>query len=136
CRPQSSQIYPGSRTQESGQQEVIRCSSNVKRQGVGPAAFLFWKRSSNFLLPKLAAVGLRLLPAVEHNQEHMPISRREFLRVTGMASLALSRPSLLASASPAESPATGSTHAWEIHVDAGRAVHSFDPDQALGSSMD
>ena len=65
----------------------------------------------------------------------MRASRRDFLKATGAAALALSRRPLLAAISPATS-ATESNRAWAIRVDAAHAVHSFDPDQALGSSMD
>src|SRR5579863_2974215 len=41
--PQSGQIYPGSRTEESGKQEIGKMIL-VKRQGVGPAAFLLLPR--------------------------------------------------------------------------------------------
>jgi hypothetical protein len=66
----------------------------------------------------------------------MHISRREFLRATGAAALALARRPLLAATSPAELVTSESTRTWEIRVDTRQAVHSFDPDQALGSSMD
>lgn len=67
----------------------------------------------------------------------MRISRREFiLRTTGVATLALSQRRLLAATPPMESAENGGRRAWEIKVDASRPVHSFDPDQALGSSMD
>ena len=65
----------------------------------------------------------------------MRASRREFLKATGAAALVLSRRPLLAAMSPAPS-GNESSRAWEIRVDARSGVHSFDPDQALGSSMD
>lgn len=48
--------------------------------------------------------------------------------------MALCRTPLL-SAQPVGA-ARDSARVWEVHVDAARAAHSFDPDQALGSSMD
>jgi hypothetical protein len=66
----------------------------------------------------------------------MHISRREFLRSTGAAAAALWRWPLLAATSAAGVAASDGSRTWEIHVDASRAVQSFDPDQALGSSMD
>ena len=62
-------------------------------------------------------------------------SRREFLKATGAAVLVWWRRSLQAAISPA-TPASESSRAWEIRVNAARAVHSFDPDQALGRSLD
>jgi F5/8 type C domain-containing protein len=61
----------------------------------------------------------------------MRISRREFLLATA-SSFAFCRRPLLATTSPVGS----NSRVWEIRVDVARAVHSFDPDQALGSSMD
>ena len=62
----------------------------------------------------------------------MRISRREFLLATASSSFALCRGPLLATIAPVGS----NSRVWEIRVDAARAIHSFDPDQALGSSMD
>ncbi|HEV2117262.1 MAG TPA: discoidin domain-containing protein [Terriglobales bacterium] len=50
--------------------------------------------------------------------------------------MALWRRPLLAYTSAAGAASSNNSRAWEIHVDASHAVHSFDPDQALGSSMD
>jgi hypothetical protein len=67
----------------------------------------------------------------------MRISRREFvLRTTGVATLVLSQRRLLAAIPPVDSAENVSRRAWEIKVDASHPAHSFDPDQALGSSMD
>jgi len=67
----------------------------------------------------------------------MRISRREFvLRTTGVATLVLSQRRLLAAIPPVGSAENGGRRAWEIKVDASHPAHSFDPDQALGSSMD
>jgi len=67
----------------------------------------------------------------------MRISRREFvLRTTGVATLVVSQRRLLAAIPPVGSAENGGRRAWEIKVDASHPAHSFDPDQALGSSMD
>ena len=66
----------------------------------------------------------------------MDISRRKFLRATGAAALALPGRRLLAAVLPARLASGESSRTWEVRVDTSQAVHSFDPDQALGSSMD
>lgn len=53
-----------------------------------------------------------------------------------MATLVLSQRPLLAAIPPMDSAENGSSRPWEIKVDASHPAHSFDPDQALGSSMD
>ncbi len=67
----------------------------------------------------------------------MRISRRKFLQASGAAGLACWwQPPRSAAGSPGTAGASGSARAWEIRIAADRALYSFDPDQALGSSMD
>ena len=70
----------------------------------------------------------------------MGFTRRKFLSGAAGTAAALLLPSASRAARAgmpsAVPPQMEASKPWEVAVDAGRALHSFDPDQALGSSMD